>query len=553
MPLIFQESLLYPRLGAWLILLVILTCAFAVYVAIKHRAVSSAVRDSDMRFRTLTEAIPQIVWTAGPDGLTNYINQRWYEVTGASKSETLGTAWMEMLHPDDREPCQQKWLECLRCGQTFEIEYRLRDASGRYRWYLDRAVPLRDAAGIIIQWFGTCTDIDDRMRNQQLLEEQIKARTGELFEANTRLQQEMREREIAHKQLDEQNERMMQDLTERSARATMLAKMGQFLQSCITQEEVLTAAVGFAPKIFFSCGALALLNQQENLEVVSSWSNCKVPLTVFERSDCWALRTGHPHFVPQGDDTARCAHAANVKNAYVCIPVVAQGETLGLLHFQTTDAHPRLSESDLSLKNTFAGQIGLSIANIRLREALHTQSILDPLTGLFNRRYLEETLEREIRRALRSYQSLGVMMLDLDHFKSFNDTYGHDAGDTVLRETAAFLKRCVRAEDIVCRFGGEEFVLMLPMADADSTLSRAERIRSKLHDLAILHQGKSLGLVTMSIGVAALPAHGNSAKVLLEAADAALYRAKREGRDRALLAELPAKSQADLAVILEKS
>ena len=192
MPLIFQERLLYPWLGTWLILFVILTCAFAVYVAIQHRAVSTAVRDSDMRFRTFTEAIPQIVWTAGADGLTNYINNRWYEVTGADKSGTLGTAWMEMLHPDDREPCRQKWLECLRFGRTFEIEYRLRDASGRYRWYLDRAVPLRDAAGIIIQWFGTCTEIDDRMRNQQLLEQQIKARTGELFEANTRLQEEMR-------------------------------------------------------------------------------------------------------------------------------------------------------------------------------------------------------------------------------------------------------------------------------------------------------------------------------------------------------------------------
>jgi diguanylate cyclase (GGDEF)-like protein len=460
---------------------------------------------------------------------------------------------MEMLHPDDREPCQQKWLHCLRSGSTFEIEYRLRDAAGGYRWHLDRSVPLRDASGAILQWFGTCTDIDDKIRNQQLLEEQIKLRTSELFDANTKLEQEMRERELARKQLDEQNERMMRDLKERSARATTLAKMGELLQSCTSQEEVLKAAVGFAPKIFLSSGALALFTSQENLEIASSWSDCQVPLRVFERSDCWALRTGHPHFVPQGDDTARCAHAVHVENSYVCIPVVAQGETLGLLHFQTTDAYPRLSESDLSLKNTFAGQIGLSLANIRLREALHAQSILDPLTGLFNRRYLEETLEREIRRALRSDQSLGVMMLDLDHFKTFNDTHGHDAGDTVLRETAAFLKRCVRAEDIVCRFGGEEFVLMLPMADAETTLSRAERIRSKLHDLAILHQGKSLGLVTVSIGVAALPAYGKSAKEILEAADAALYRAKREGRDRAVLANPPKESPAEFAAILEKS
>lgn len=252
--------------------------------------------------------------------------------------------------------------------------------------------------------------------------------------------------------------------------------------------------------------------------------------------------------MPAGDNTARCVHAEGVNYSYVCIPIIAQGETLGILHFQATADHPQLRESDLSLKNTFAEQIGLSIANIRLREALRSQSIIDALTGLFNRRYLEEILDREVRRATRSEQPVGVMMLDLDHFKNFNDTYGHEAGDVVLRETAAFLKRSVRAEDIVCRFGGEEFVVILPLADATNTQSRAERIRSKLHELTVLHEGKSLGAVTMSVGVAALPAHGHSCKALLDAADAALYRAKREGRDRVVLADLPVQTESQLAV-----
>jgi diguanylate cyclase (GGDEF)-like protein len=386
------------------------------------------------------------------------------------------------------------------------------------------------------------------MCHQQLLEAEIKARASELFDANTRLQEEMWEKDLARKQLDEQNEHMMRDLTDRSARATMLAKMGELLQSCISQEEVLKAAVGFAPKIFIYPGAMALFNQQQ-LEVVSSWGNCQIPLPAFERSACWALRTGHSHIVPAGDDSARCAHAENVKNGYVCIPIVAQGETLGILHFQATNEFPQFDESNLSLKNTFAGQVGLSIANIRLREALRNQSIVDALTGLFNRRYLEEILEREVRRALRSDQPLGVMMLDLDHFRQFNDTFGHEAGDAVLRETAAFLKGSVRAEDIVCRFGGEEFVVILPMGDARITHARAERIRSKVHELTVLHQGKSMGVVTVSVGVAALPEHGASSKTLLEAADAALYRAKREGRDRVLMAELPADASQKLAAI----
>jgi diguanylate cyclase (GGDEF)-like protein len=181
--------------------------------------------------------------------------------------------------------------------------------------------------------------------------------------------------------------------------------------------------------------------------------------------------------------------------------------------------------------------VGLSVSNLRLREALRNQSIRDPLSGLFNRRYLEETLEREIRRAVRAEQSLGILMLDLDHFKRFNDTYGHEAGDSVLRETAAFLTRSVRAEDVVCRFGGEEFVVILPLANLQSTQARAERICSKLRDLTVLHQGQSLGRITASFGVAALPDHGTDRGALLEAADAALYRAKREGRDRVVTAD----------------
>ena len=332
---------------------------------------------------------------------------------------------------------------------------------------------------------------------------------------------------------------MVHELTERSRRATLLAKMGELLQSCMSKEEVFAAALGFAPKIFpTSRGALALLNPERNLaEVAGFWHDCHLPATVFESNSCWALRTGHPHLVVAGDTTAPCTHAASVKNTYLCIPILAQGEALGILHFQATDEVPDLGDAGLSLKTTFAAQVGLSVANIRLREALRSQSIRDPLTGLYNRRYLEEMLDREIRRAVRAGQALGVLMLDLDHFKKFNDTYGHDAGDTVLRDTAAFLLKSVRAEDIVCRFGGEEFIVILPVASLKVTQARAERIRSRLRELQVLHQRQSLGMVTVSVGVAELPQHGTSPKALIEAADAALYRAKREGRDRVVVAE----------------
>jgi len=206
------------------------------------------------------------------------------------------------------------------------------------------------------------------------------------------------------------------------------------------------------------------------------------------------------------------------------------------VHFQATDQVPELDASELSFKTTFAGQVGLSIANIKLREALRTQSIKDALTGLYNRRYLEEMLEREVRRAARSEQSLGIIMIDLDHFKSFNDTYGHDAGDTVLRETGAFLTKNIRTEDFVCRLGGEEFVIILPTADLTASRGRAERLRSRMREQTMMHQGKSLGMVTISVGVAEFPQHGMSPKELMASADAALYEAKRGGRDRVVVA-----------------
>lgn len=523
--------------GDYLLLaLAILFAAAAAFMAVQLSRRAAAF-DVEKQFRTLTEAIPQIVWIAGPEGLTTYINRRWYEMTGTEPGKSLGSEWMEVVHPDDREICRTKWLECLHSGNTFEIEYRLRDGAKGYRWYLDRAVPLRDSSGTILQWFGTCTDIHDQMLNQQCLEEQIKQHTAALVDANARLESEMRERALAQQELNDQNERMLTELRKRSNRSTMLAKMAELLQGCADMPDVFSVLAGIAPQIFPElAGAVLLFNSSRAmLEVATSWTNCPLPGNSFSVQDCWALRTGHLHYVLSGDSTARCKHVIPLDRSYVCLPLVSQGESIGVLYFQMIAAG-EIHESLTLTVNMFAKQVGLSIANLRLRDALRSQSIRDPLTGAFNRRYLEETLEREIRRATRSQQSLGVLMLDLDHFKKFNDTYGHEAGDDVLRETAALLSKCVRAEDVVCRYGGEEFVIILPAATLDVTQSRGEDIRQKLHDLAILYQGRSLGRVTASFGVACFPNHGATRQLLLEAADAALYRAKREGRDRVELA-----------------
>jgi diguanylate cyclase (GGDEF)-like protein/PAS domain S-box-containing protein len=485
-------------------------------------------------FHLMADAVPQLIWTSDSHGEEDYCNRYTLDYCGVTMDELGGASLLEaVVHPDDKAASLEKLERALRTGEPYDLEYRLRGKNGDYRWFLLRARPIRNDVGEIEKWIGTCTDIENQKQNQRLLEEQILERTMQLEDANTRLQEEMIEKDFARNELDLQNEKMMSELEKRSERANMLAKMGELLQSCLSRDEVFAAALGYAPKIFPAVrGALALLNDARNLaEITGSWAECVNPAREFEPSQCWALRTGQAHFVVAGDATAPCRHAEGVNATYLCVPIMAQGETLGVLHFQAIEESPRMDPSELSF-TTFAGQVGLSIANIRLREALRTQSVRDALTGLYNRRYLEEILEREVRRAGRAGQSLGILMLDLDHFKSFNDTYGHDAGDTVLRETAAFLLKNVRAEDFVCRFGGEEFVVILPTADQDGARGRGERFRAKLRDLTIMHHGKSLGMITCSIGVAAFPQHGMSPRELMAAADAALYEAKRGGAIR---------------------
>jgi diguanylate cyclase (GGDEF)-like protein/PAS domain S-box-containing protein len=498
----------------------------------------NTARERELYFLTMAEAIPEIIWTAAPDGSADFCNRKWLEYSGLTAEQSRGAGRAAIVHPDDLDSSLSRWKNALQTGDPYNVEYRLRGKDGSYRWFLGRANPVRNAAGEIVKWFGTCTDIEDQKQNQQILEEQILERTMQLADTNTQLQQEMSERDAARRELDRQNERMMEELRKRSERATMLAKMGELLQSCIGLDEVIAASIGFAPKIFPAArGAMALLNGTRSLaEVTGSWTDCRLPSMEFEPAECWALRTGHPHLVLAGDSTAPCAHAAGVESTYLCIPILAQGKTLGILHFQATDQAPQMEASELSFKTTFAAQVGLSIANIKLREALRTQSVRDALTGLYNRRYLEEVLDREVRRASRAAQSLGVLMIDLDHFKSFNDTYGHDAGDAVLREIGVSLTKGIRAEDFVCRFGGEEFVVILPTADLTASRARAERLRAKTKELTILHQGKSMGMITISVGVAAFPEHGTSPKELMAAADAALYEAKRGGRDQVVVA-----------------
>ena len=279
----------------------------------------------ELYFQTMAEGNPDIIWTANPDGAIDFTNSQWLDYSGLTSEQSQGRGWAAAIHPDDMDLCLKEWESALLSGEPYEAEYRVRGKNGTFLWFLVRANPVRSATGQILKWFGSCTNIESQKQNQQNLEDQVLERTTQLADTNTRLQREIIENDSARKEFDLHNERMMEELRRRSERASLLAKMGELLQSCLNMDEVFATALGFAPKIFPAArGALALLNDSRSMaEVIGSWTDCRLPAMEFEPTECWALRTGHPHLVTAGDSTAPCAHAAGVKNTYLCIPILA--------------------------------------------------------------------------------------------------------------------------------------------------------------------------------------------------------------------------------------
>jgi diguanylate cyclase (GGDEF)-like protein len=289
-----------------------------------------------------------------------------------------------------------------------------------------------------------------------------------------------------------------------------------------------------------------MINASKNLvESMAVWGHPEARNDgPFAPNDCWALRRGHAYPATGSLPSFTCQHLRTDASAdeqvladhrHLCLPMIAQGEMLGVL---TLTGATAISPENREIAVAACEQISLAMANLRLQETLRSQSLRDPLTGLFNRRYLDASFEREIQRAERRQLPLSVLLLDIDHFKHFNDTYGHDAGDALLAQFGSMLGRIVRSDDVTCRYGGEEFTILMPEADAAQALQRADEIRAATRSLEVQHRGLSLGTVTVSIGVATWDEHGRNPEELLRNADNALYLAKNQGRDRCVLAEV---------------
>lgn len=311
----------------------------------------------------------------------------------------------------------------------------------------------------------------------------------------------------------------------------LLARMTQRLQGCENFDDVINVAELFAPNIAPGiAGRLYVFDRDPwQMRCVAQWLSPADDAATFHPDACWAVRRGQSHPPVNGEPDVACYHLPESQaESALCVPLIAQGEAIGLLSFQNITPENAPARAYLEL---MAEALGLALANQRLRDALLEKALFDPLTGLRNRHHLENTLHTQMTQAMRNGEPLSCMMIDIDHFKSINDRFGHEAGDQVIKNVATIVQRAAHDGGLAFRYGGEEFLVLLPGAGEAEAHACAQKIYNGVHALSLRYGLTEIGPVDVSIGIASYPEHAQSDN-LLRAADVALYRAKELGRSR---------------------
>lgn len=447
------------------------------------------------------------------EGKFVFVNSHFSKSTGYSGDELLNSErCIDFVHEQDRDEVRANAVEMLKGKRSKPYEYRVTTRDGKAKWILESVAS--------IEYNGKRATLGNFMDIQR-----YKKMEDELKVTNQNLAARVQELERKYEHIEIMNE------------------MSEVVQSCFTVEEACRTVVFYAQKLFpAESGAICLIDDTtKQVGLVSSWGKAGLTKEMFAVDECWGLRRGLTHIVKHSEEGLRCAHLDDPRlHDYICIPLISQTTTLGIFFLSAySDSVNYLSDKALKnkakLARTVAEYASLALRNIKLQENLRQKSIRDPLTGLYNRGYLKETLEREVLQASRRNDSLGVIILDVDHFKHYNDTFGHDAGDAVLTAVSKLLQKNVRGGDIACRYGGEEFLILMPGISADDAMERAEKVRLEAGRLHVTHAGRTLDAVTVSLGISVHPDTCQTADELIATADEALYRAKQEGRNRTVL------------------
>ena len=470
---------------------------------------------TEFELRKLSLAVehsPASIAITNATGEFEYVNPRFIQVTGYTLAELQGKTprILKSGHMPD-EAYDALW-ETIAKGGEWSGEFHNQRKNGEHYWVKASITPIIAAEGQITHYLTIQEDITDRKQ------------------ADYELQRSHAELATSHAELQDQT----RDLT-------LLNQMNELLQTCLTVDEAYRVVAHMAGQLVLGVGgALAVVGGgSRHLETVAQWGHGPQMLDSFGYDACWAMRRGQRHEVVEPAEGLLCNHFHEAPTLpHLCLPLVVLGETLGLLHIDVPAGGDTAHwERQVRLGVAVGETLKPALSNIRLRAALREQATRDPLTGLYNRRHFEEALAREISRANREDTPLSLLMIDIDHFKKFNDQFGHEAGDRVLVEVAQNIRAALRDSDIACRYGGEEIALLLPGLTADGVVKRMENIAARLRSIRLFIRDQALPAVTVSAGIATLREHGSDGEALLRTADDAMYAAKRAGRDRYLIAE----------------
>jgi diguanylate cyclase (GGDEF)-like protein/PAS domain S-box-containing protein len=485
-------------------------------VSERHR-IALDLHEQTVHLNSLIESSPFGIVVLDQQGRVELTNAAFDKLFRFAQGELTGGDLGCMFVPDDARTESTLSIEEVITGETLHTTARRRRKDGHILDLEVHAVPLV-VNGRVRGSYMIYKDISEQIRASQ-----------------------------AERQHAEVLNQLVTELQLRTKQMTLLSEMGDLLECCGSTQEACAVVAQSVQKLLPEAltGTLYLFRSSRNLvEAAVRWGDDSVSEPMFSPEACWGLRRGQPQWSERAGGV-NCSHLAEgATNKCLCVPMVGQGDTLGVLHLEfagdaetKTDSGPEsLQDSQQRLAATVSGQIALSLASLHLRETLRDQSIRDPLTGLFNRRFMEESLEREMQRAVRKNHPISVLFIDLDHFKRFNDTFGHDAGDLVLRSIADLFRKLFRVDDVICRYGGEEFGIILPESSAENAAIRANALREEIKKLEIQYKNHTLGRITLSIGVASFPEHGKTSNELLKAADQCLYKSKAAGRDTVTVA-----------------
>ncbi|MEO8751304.1 MAG: diguanylate cyclase [Casimicrobiaceae bacterium] len=470
----------------------------------EHRA-AARERAQLVFIQTMMDAIPTPVFEKDSAGRFRACNDAWCQFLGVPRDAILGSTADKFIAPPNFESMREQDRALLLRPAASSIEIALPNAAGEVRQLMIHKASYLADDGTIAGLVGVIFDITDRKLAEQRLQ------------------------------------RTVAELDLRNVVAKLLGELSEALQSCGTLDEAYETVAKFLPRLVpGSAGILYRVNPAYGQgEKAISWGEATAATSTLADGDCVAIRRGRARNVSDSAKDLNCRHfTARAPRAYACLPLSAQGDLIGLLHVEDSEEKrcESLHADGWAALTTAAEHIALALANLALRETLREQATHDKLTGLYNRHYLNARFEQELARAKRGQQPLAIIMFDIDHFKRFNDTFGHAAGDHVLRELARVVSHSARKSDVACRYGGEEFVLFLPETTAALALRRAEEIREAVKGLRLEWEGKPLGGVTASAGIATYPEHGDDPGSLMRFADRALYQAKELGRDRVVLA-----------------